>query len=155
MTSATSELRDDHEAILRIADMLEAAARRNDIDSARGLSDLRRLEQVLAALIGDHEFREEALLFPALMGSGVPMVFGVMGRLIAEHGRRRMDRQRIASDLAGGATGRMQAEIGAYADSVRRHIELEERECFDVADDWLLPAVREALAQEFAVRRTH
>lgn len=151
--SATTVLREEHVAILRMADVMETLAGRLGPGESVGATQLQKVDAFLDGFIGCHQAKEEELLFPAIMGSDAPVVFGVMGRLVADHGKGRLARTVIDDALRAGVTPGAASSLAAvleeYAGDIRRHIALEETECFDVADRALFPEVQDSLEQGY------
>lgn len=156
MTTATAILRKEHDAILRMLDATDEAARR--------LGSGQRVDpQTLAGLIeffrlfADrcHHGKEEELLFPLLEKRGLPRAGGPIGVMLFEHDQgRSFVRQMVeaAEAYGGGASdaGHRWAEAArGYTTLLREHINKENNVLFMVAENLLSDAEQQELATAF------
>ncbi len=91
MNSATNILRKEHDAILRVLELTEEAARKLDCGEAvpaDTLGGLLRFFRIFADQC--HHGKEEELLFPLLEQKGMPRAGGPIAVMLHEHesGRR-------------------------------------------------------------------
>jgi hemerythrin-like domain-containing protein len=156
MATATSVLRHEHDAILRMLDVAEELADR-----------LRRDEQVAPETLGEvneffqlfadrcHHAKEEEVFFPLLEQKGIPRAGGPIGVMVAEHeqGRaliREMVESADAYSRGERAAGRRWAEAARqYSDLLSQHILKENNVLFGMAERVLSPAEQSSLAGDF------
>ena len=156
MPGATSVLRKEHEAILKMLGATEEVARR-----------LERGERVRSeTLDGLHEFfrlfadcchhgKEEDLLFPLLERKGLPREAGPIGVMRGEHEQGRSFIQQMAESAGAYAGGAIQAgpcwasAARGYAELLRQHIQKENNVLFPMAERLLSEVEQERLADSF------
>jgi len=156
MTAATSILRDEHDAILRMLDVSDEVSRQVERgvgvppDVFAGLVEFFRLFADKC-----HHGKEEDLLFPALQGKGIPREGGPVGVMLIEHdqGRAYVKEMAVASEeIAGGntaAAGRWVAAARGYSDLLRAHIQKENNVLFVMAESILSDDEQAELARGF------
>ncbi len=153
---ATQVLRDEHEGILAMLAVVEAAAIR-----------VRDGKSVPANLFTDaagffhnfadkcHHNKEEAQLFPALVEHGIPEEGGPVGVMLAEHeqGRELIRGLSAAADrYASGDQAAVPALVSnalGYAELLRAHIAKENTVLFVMADQVLTDQEQDSLYQAF------
>jgi len=148
----TALLKEEHEYIIRAANVLEVMA----IRMARGeLVDSNDRESILSFLrsfLDDHhQTKEEFILFPALLKASHGEDHACLCKMIFEHNRER--------SLAGGieeAMATRKAEDFVYyahrfVDIVRTHLNEEEKDLFQRADSLLSPEEDERMAREIGL----
>src|SRR3990172_610209 len=105
MTAATSTLRKEHEAILKMLDATEAAAQRLEQGERLRPETLAGLLEFFR-LFADrcHHGKEEDLLFPLLESKGLPRSGGPIGVMLSEHeqGRPLVRQMADAAEAYGG-----------------------------------------------------
>jgi hemerythrin-like domain-containing protein len=156
MTTATAILRQEHDAILRMLDAAEEAARLLDLGERVAPETLAGLLEFFR-LFADrcHHGKEEDLLFPLLEKKGLPRAGGPIGVMLAEHdqGRALVRQMMEAADAYGsGATqaGRAWAEAArGYAALLREHINKENNVLFVMAENLLSATEQSELARGF------
>ncbi|MBI3484582.1 MAG: hemerythrin domain-containing protein [Acidobacteria bacterium] len=156
MHEATTILRQEHDAILRMLDATEEVARR--------LRNHERVEpQVLDNLLeffrqfADrcHHGKEEDLLFPLLEKKGMSRGGGPIGVMLMEHDQGRGLVGQMATAGKEYATGDSQAGLrwaaaaADYAGLLREHIAKENEVLFVMAERMLTPAEQQELALAF------
>jgi hemerythrin-like domain-containing protein len=160
---ATQVLRDEHEGILAMLGVVEAAAIR-----------VRDGKSVPANLFTDaagffrnfadqcHHNKEEAELFPALVQHGIPEDGGPVGVMLAEHeqGRELVRGLSAAAErYAGGDQTAVPALISntlGYVELLRAHIAKENSVLFVMADQVLSDGEQNSLYQAFdAIEKDH
>ncbi len=156
MTTATSVLRREHDAILRMLEVTDAVAgllEQTRPVEARVLSDLLEFFRLFADRC--HHGKEEDLLFPVLERKGLPGEGGPTGVMRQEHEQgRALIRQMkdAAAAYAGGRAGVGQEWAAAardYAGLLRRHIDKENNVLFLVAERLLSDAEQADLVAAF------
>ncbi|HYK89275.1 MAG TPA: hemerythrin domain-containing protein [Acidobacteriota bacterium] len=156
MNTATGTLRKEHEAILKMLDAAEEAARQltsNIPVAPEILSDLLEFLRTFADRC--HHSKEEDLLFPALEERGLPRQGGPIGVMLHEHeqGRSLIRQMGEASEAyaAGDANAAQIWAIAArtYAGLLRSHIMKENNILFVMAERILTQSEQEALSAAF------
>lgn len=156
MTTATETLRQEHDAILRMLEATEEAARR--LAAGRPVEP-RVLEGLLEffQLFADrcHHGKEEGLLFPKLEEKGLPRSMGPIGVMLHEHDQGRALIQRMAQAGGDYKTGREGAAAGwaeaarAYVALLREHIAKENEVLFVMAERMLTAEEQQELSARF------
>lgn len=169
MNTATQVLRQEHDAILRMLDATEEAARQltaGDPLEPRVLDGLLEFFRLFADQC--HHGKEEDVLFPMLEEKGMPRQMGPIGVMLNEHdqGRALVRQMHDAAvdyqQARAGAASRWTQAARAYAYLLRAHIEKENNILFVMAERMLsdqeqqeLSARFEALEQEKMGAGTH
>jgi len=152
---ATTELRNEHEGILVMLDVLEQLAQ--NLRQGKPVNH-HHLEQILDFLrtFADkcHHGKEEDLLFPALEAAGLPRNGGPIAVMLDEHTRGRAAIRAMDEALtrlnAGEAAGQDFAEAAlTYVYLLRDHISKENQVLFMMAERLLPETTHAQLAQEF------
>jgi hemerythrin-like domain-containing protein len=156
MPTATLVLRKEHEAILKMLDASEEAARR--IESGQTVAP-ETLEGLLEffRLFADrcHHGKEEDLLFPLLETRGLPRHGGPTGVMLREHEQGRELIRQMVEAVGASKTGdaaalaRWAEAARAYAQLLRAHIAKENEVLFVMAENMLSPEEQSTLAAEF------
>jgi hemerythrin-like domain-containing protein len=155
-TTATSTLRHEHEAIQKMLDAAEEAARRIDGGveaSSQILSGLLEFLRIFADQC--HHGKEEDLLFPLLEQKGLPRAGGPIGVMLAEHEQGRSLIRRMAAALDAFSTGKEDAAhqwaqaAHDYVALLRAHIEKENNVLFVMAERLLSGKEQEDLSAAF------
>jgi len=147
----TAELREEHQLILRVVDVLEEIIRRGstggEVDAEGVSSCITFFRQFTDAC---HHGKEEGLLFPELEAHGMPVEGGPIAVMLEEHriGRELVGRMADAVEAvtAGDedATARLWRAARNYVDMIRGHILKEDGVLFDMADMMIVgPACRQ------------
>jgi hemerythrin-like domain-containing protein len=156
MPTATLILRKEHDAILKMLDATEEAARRIEAGQAVAPETLEGLLEFFR-LFADrcHHGKEEDLLFPLLESRGLPRHGGPTGVMLREHDQgRALVRQMVeaveaSKSGAGDAPARWAEAARAYAELLRAHIAKENDILFVMAENILSPEEQSHLAAEF------
>jgi hemerythrin-like domain-containing protein len=141
MTKATSVLRHEHEAILKMLDVADEVSRRVERGIAIAPDVFTGLVEFFR-LFADkcHHGKEEDLLFPAMEGKGVPRHGGPVGVMLIEHeqGRARVkEMAAVSEEIANGNTAAAVRWVPAargYSDLLRAHIQKENNVLFVMAE---------------------
>jgi hemerythrin-like domain-containing protein len=156
MKQPTATLREEHDAILRMLDAAESAARRLQRGEAIRFELLEGMSEFFGLFLDKcHHGKEEEILFPALKQKGMPVDGGPIGVMLREHdqGRELAARMReLAAAYKAGdqAAGAAWAEsLKAYASLLREHILKENGVLFPMAENMLSAEEENALAERF------
>ncbi len=153
---ATQVLRDEHQGILAMLEVVEAAAYRLQegkpvpasifVDAAgffRNFAD------------GCHHGKEESALFPRLVERGIPSSRGPVGVMLAEHEHGREYVRSISAAAATYAAGdqnvipALAMAVHRYVQLLRAHIDKENNALFIMADQVLSKADQSELVDAF------
>jgi len=157
MKSATQVLRDEHEVILKMLDVLETIAHRMDAGAeipGGVLDDLHEFFTQFADRC--HHCKEEELLFPVLENKGMPRIGGPVGCMLVEHDQGRELVQTMHGNAKGCVAGDKAAKSAwaeaarGYAVLLRNHIWKENQILFRMADQLISEQEQEVLFAEFA-----
>jgi hemerythrin-like domain-containing protein len=143
---ATTDLRTEHVAVLRMLDVLHVLGERAAAGCANDdAADIAECIDFLRGFVDRcHHAKEEELLFPAMRGDAQldPAEEHMIGRLLADHAEAREAVARLEA-------GEVAPAIERYETIVRPHIMLEENACFDIADRRLPPETQRRLAEGY------
>ncbi len=154
--SATSVLRNEHEAILRMLDATEEAATRilhGWTPEPEILSGLVEFFRIFADRC--HHGKEESALFPKLEEKGMPCQGGPVGVMLYEHDQgRALIRKMVESSESFGACDPVAAKAWAeaahaYCGLLRLHIGKENNILFVMAERLLSDEEQEQLYSSF------
>ncbi len=136
----TGMLRDEHQLILKVLDILERLVEQGD----RGEWDLEAFGDCVTffRLFADacHHGKEEDLLFPELEARGMPKHEGPIAVMLFEHkqGRALVGQMAQALSVAGDGEveplARLEGAARAYLQLLRGHIHKEDNVLFNMAD---------------------
>ncbi len=153
---ATDELKSEHRVIERVLGGLEIMAKRLESGEAvRPQFFLEAADFIKGFADGCHHHKEEGVLFPAMVQSGMPKEQGPIAVMLSEHeqGRAFTQRMRAAAErLASGdrAAGAAVAENArGYAALLRQHIFKEDNVLFNMAEKVLNPAEQVQVGEAF------
>ncbi|MFD0666407.1 hemerythrin domain-containing protein [Ramlibacter sp. MAHUQ-53] len=151
MSRAIDDLRHEHEAILAALRILERfeqrAAAGQPLDTADLASFLGFLQEFADKC---HHGKEEGILFPALVGAGLPAQGGPVGALLDEHAQGRDWIARMAASLAPALDPARFAEAArGYRELLQAHIRKENEELFPMAEEMLGPDTMDRLFERF------
>lgn len=143
-----SQLRAEHDVILRALAVLERLAGRLEQGQSVDPAALSRLGEFFTTFVDRcHHGKEERYLFPMLELHGVPREGGPLGVMLHEHEQGRAYVQAIAA--AGAGNGRLAGTIRGYAAMLRGHIDKENQVLFRMAEQVLPEEAQRELAQCF------
>jgi hemerythrin-like domain-containing protein len=156
MAIGTSILRDDHESILRMLDVMEEVAHRLNQGTSVPPETLTSIQEYLQVFADrGHHGKEEDLLFPLLESKGIPRRGGPIGVMLEEHDLGRgFIRQMVeaSGQYAAGAAGsgsRWATAGREYAMLLRGHIDKENNILFTMAERILSAAEQNQLSGAF------
>lgn len=156
MTTATSVLRHEHEAILTMLDVTDEVGKRVERGVAVRADVFAELVEFFR-LFADkcHHGKEEDLLFPAMEAKGFPRHGGPIGVMLVEHDQGRAyvrEMAAAAEEIAkgnSGAVGRWVPAARGFSDLLRAHIEKENNVLFVMAERILSDGEQAELALSF------
>lgn len=153
---ATQVLRDEHEGILAMLAVVEAAARR--LESGKSIPPQMMVD---AATFfrnfadGCHHGKEEGELFPTMVEHGVPKEGGPVGMMLYEHDEGRAYVRGIKQAAERYAQGDLSANLALvdntldYVRLLRAHIAKENNVLFPMADELLTDGEQSKLYDAF------
>jgi hemerythrin-like domain-containing protein len=152
MNSPTQNLKNDHEYIRRLTDVME----RMVMSLATEAADMETVVNLITNYAyGFHHAKEENILFPFLLQKGFSTEHGPVSIMLHDHaeGRRFLKGMviAIARYKAGDDTvlPLIYANMGNYVELIRAHIGKENNVLFKMADRILTATEQEQLLQEF------
>lgn len=156
MNTATSVLRDEHKAILKMLDATEEIARRIQKGLAVAPEMLSGLLEFFRTFADRcHHGKEEDCLFPLLEQKGLPRDAGPIGVMLHEHGQGRELIRNMAEASEAFASGRKDAAMQwadaalGYTALLRAHIAKENDVLFVMADRLLAKSDQASLLEAF------
>ncbi|MBE3118876.1 MAG: hemerythrin domain-containing protein [Anaerolineales bacterium] len=151
MSKAIADLMNEHEAILSAIQILERMIATIEKATSVETKDIHDFIGFLKEFADKcHHGKEEGLLFPAMIGAGVPDKGGPIGVMLAEHAQgRKLIRdmeESISTDV-----DRMKLAQAAreYANLLRNHIQKENNVLFPMAERVLTETQLEKLYKGF------
>jgi hemerythrin-like domain-containing protein len=158
----TEELVQEHNAILRMLEVLRAASLRLQGGAAVPVEDLDDMVSFLKGFADAcHHAKEEGVLFPAMEAAGLPSHRGPTAVMCSEHelGRAYIGGMTAALNVyrtTGGGREDFVSNATAYANLLAMHIVKENTVLFPMADKLLDGQAQEELARQFSVvEETH
>ncbi len=136
MSKAIKDLLNDHEAILSALNIMDRMVARVENGQSEDIKDISGFIGFLKEFADKcHHGKEEGLLFPAMIGAGVPDKGGPIGVMLAEHTQGRKLIRELEESLVNGFD-RVKLEHAAkdYASLLRNHIQKENMVLFPMAD---------------------
>jgi hemerythrin-like domain-containing protein len=157
METATKNLENDHEYILRLMSVMEKMVL--EISTS-----LKHIELVVSLIRnyadGFHHGKEEHLFFPFLVKKGFSNDHGPVSVMIHEHAEGRKFVENMEAEIANIKNGDessftiLYENMQGYIDLLRTHIGKENKVLFPLADKVLTKEDQEELLQEFAALET-
>ena len=149
--AATTVLRSEHEAILRMVEAVEVLARRIQHGRPVAPAAMAAATEWLSTVAHRiHRDKEEEILFPALSGKGLHEGPGCIGAMLASHEDGREAFKRMLVSMAEGDQESWARAVWVYAETMRQHIRREDDVVFSLADSLFGEQEQMALAQGFA-----
>jgi hemerythrin-like domain-containing protein len=156
--TATGVLRDEHQLILGVVDVLDRTL--SDTHSASEL-DLDVIDRCISffRLFADacHHGKEEDLLFPELVEHGMPGDAGPIAVMLSEHVQGRLFVRGMAEAMAGAGSGNedsisaLRSHAEDYINLIRAHIGKEDHILFVMADDMVVGDACRVLCDRYDV----
>jgi hemerythrin-like domain-containing protein len=154
MDTATRDLENDHEYILRLIAVME-------IMVLTVSTDLKHIEMVVNLIKnyadGYHHAKEENLLFPLMVKKGFSMEQGPVSVMLHDHEQGRKFVKGMSDEIVNFKNGDISAltelyeHMQGYIDLLRAHIGKENNVLFRMADKALAPEEQQALLKSFKV----
>lgn len=155
---ATETLKHEHEAVKLMMKIMDAACEKLNAQQKLDTQDMDDMIDFLKVFVDRcHHGKEEQILFPRLEAAGVPKEGGPIGVMLAEHEQGRVcirNMSQAVEDYKAGntaATTELVANIAAYIELLKQHIDKENNVLFAMADRLLPAEVQEALFEQFEV----
>jgi len=153
-TRPTDILMEEHQVILRIVAVLNAAVEKLQAGQEVPLEVFRQAVDFIRTFADRcHHGKEQDLLFPMLEQRGIPRQGGPIGVMLYEHDQGRAFVKQMAEALEawGEEEARAQLLEGArgYAQLLSQHILKEDRVLYPMADQVLSAADQQELLEEF------
>jgi len=154
MDTATKNLENDHEYILRLIDVMEQMV-------LTVSTELKHIELVVHLIKhyadGYHHAKEENLLFPLLVQKGFSNEQGPVSVMLHDHEQGRIFVKGMTDEINNFKQGDISAltelyeYMQGYIDLLRAHIAKENNVLFRMADKALTPEEQQALLKSFKV----
>lgn len=153
---ATQQLRDEHEGIKVMLDVLDRIAEKINNGESPNNGHLDMIIEFIRVFADKcHHGKEEDVLFPALQAHGMPKEGGPIGVMLSEHQQGRLFVQALGDAIDDfrngnkGATSAIAVNALSYTFLLRNHIEKENNVLFRMADEILNENEQELIAEEF------
>jgi hemerythrin-like domain-containing protein len=153
--TATGVLRDEHQLILSVVEVLD----RQLTDTDDGSLDLDVIDRCISffRLFADacHHGKEEDLLFPELIEHGLPGDVGPIAVMLSEHVQGRLYVRGMADALPGAKSGTEDALVALrsnaedYINLIQAHIGKEDQILFMMADEMVVGEACRALCGRY------
>lgn len=148
--TATEQLKQEHEAILLMLQILEEISERLKNKKEVDLNDLKKILEFIRVFSDKcHHGKEEDLLFPALEKAGVPKDGGPIEMMLTEHDSGRAYIKGLSSALESKSIKEIIENIDNYVSLLREHIDKENNILYQIADMHLSQKEQENLLKEF------
>ncbi len=152
----TEELRNEHDGILLMLQILEEAGKVAGVGKGVELGQLGQIIEFFRVFVDRcHHGKEEEIFFPALERAGIPRQGGPIGVMLHEHQLGRGHVTRMGEALAKLQLGTELAyadlvkESTQYLELLRQHIRKENEVLFPMADKVLSQQEQENLTERF------
>ena len=150
MGKATQDLRNEHEAILNVFQIMEKAFSLNAKEDDAVLVFGNELVYFLKIFADKcHHGKEEDYLFAELAGKGVQNEGGQIGMLLQEHRQGREYIARMGTSLESRDLANFKITAIQYRDLLKSHIDKENNDLFVKADALLNDDKQDDLAEKF------
>jgi hemerythrin-like domain-containing protein len=151
MSKAIADLMNEHEAILSAIQILEKMIATIEKTTSVDTKDIHDFIGFLKEFADKcHHGKEEGLLFPAMIGAGVPDRSGPIGVMLAEHAQgRKLIRDMEESVSTDVDRIKLAQAARGYANLLRNHIQKENTILFPMAEKVLTETQLEKLYEGF------
>jgi hemerythrin-like domain-containing protein len=157
METATKNLENDHEYILRLINVMEKMV----LEISTSLKHIELAVSLIRNYADSfHHEKEEHLFFPFLVKKGFSNDHGPLSVMIHEHEEGRRFVKGMETEIANIKNGDessltiLYENMQGYIDLLRTHISKENKVLFPLADKVLTPEDQEELLKEFAIVET-
>jgi hemerythrin-like domain-containing protein len=147
----TSQLREEHLSILKMAEILDRMASMADVGEQLSTRDMESIHKLLVTFADRcHHGKEEVVLFPALAGHR-----DIVADLLREHVLGRRQVRAMGKAIAESSSGDVSAERSfadharKYSRLIRAHIEKEDNHAFPLAERELSEERKAVLLEQF------
>lgn len=152
MNTATKNLEEDHESILRLIGVMELMTYHTDPE----IDDLEEVVDLIKNFAdGLHHAKEETLLFPLMGERGFPTKQGPIAAMLGEHAQGRNYVKEITENIGHLKEGDLSSlnliynNMLGYGDLLRNHISKENNVLFRMADNALSEDDQQSLLKQF------
>ena len=152
MNTATKNLEQDHESILKLIDVIEAMTTHTDPD----IADYEEVVDLIRNFAdGLHHAKEETLFFPLMAERGFSMKQGPIAMMLSEHEQGRNYVKGISENIRLLKEGDLSAlnmiyrNMLGYCELLRNHIAKENNVLFRMADNALSEEDQQTLLTQF------
>lgn len=154
---ATADLKNDHESIIIMLQIMTAISNQIKSDSKVNMIHIEKIIDFLRIFADkNHHGKEEDILFPAMEKAGVPNEGGPIGMMLRDHTEGRGYIAGIASSLEQYKSKSDSASLNGiatfmdnYVELLSQHIEKENHILFMIADSVLPEKQQDELYKEF------
>jgi hemerythrin-like domain-containing protein len=153
---ATEHLKKEHEAVLRMLDIMNAVALKLENGENVETGDFDAMLNFLRVFVDKcHHGKEENILFPKLVDSGIPNEGGPIGMMLYEHTNGREFIRGFAEGIARykegdkGAISLITGNIRGYGELLTSHIFKENNILYEMADMHLSDQEQKELLARF------
>lgn len=149
---ATQQLKDEHEAILMMLNVMEKMAQQLKQGQKGAEKDIPAVVDFLKGFADRcHHGKEEEILFPAMEAAGIPRNGGPIGVMLHEHDAGRRLIKDMSAAIADAAPEHLAQAMQDYIELLRTHIYKENEILFMMADQHLPAQQQEDLYNRFEV----
>ena len=149
-------LKEEHQAILIMLQVLEAACKKLETGEDVNKDDLYKMVEFIKIFADkSHHHKEEDLLFPAMVEAGIPKDGGPIGVMLAEHTKGRNFVQGMSLALEEFSTGsakgtaELVSNAKGYIELLTNHIYKEDNILYPIAEMHITAERHSELLQEF------
>lgn len=149
-------LKEEHQNILLMLQVLEAACKKLETGEDINKDDLYKMVDFIKIFADkSHHYKEEDLLFPAMVEAGIPKDGGPIGVMLAEHTTGRNFVQGMSRALEEFSTGSAEASsqivknARGYIALLKDHIYKEDNILYPMAEMHITDEKHNKLLQEF------
>jgi len=149
-------LKEEHQAILLMLQVLEAACNKLEAGEDVNKDDIYKMVEFIKIFADkSHHYKEEDLLFPAMVEAGIPKDGGPIGVMLAEHTTGRNFVQGMSQALEEFSTGSAKAasqivsNARGYIELLTNHIYKEDNILYPMAEMHITAERHSVLLQEF------
>ena len=154
---ATADLKNDHESILLMLQVMTAISKRIRTENKVDIDHIEKIIDFLKNFADkSHHGKEEELLFPAMEKAGIPNEGGPIGMMLQDHTEGRGYIAGLLNSVENYKTSGsdtslqdMIYNLENYAELLSQHIDKENHILFMIADSVLTEAQQDLLYNEF------